>query len=272
MSTLLVPFDNTQATRELLALGYQMASIIGAKLGLLITEELATEAPDAYRTRIERLYQRVVQLDPYVLPHELDEQFSVWIQTLEQPVIVLQAYEGASDMVNQLARWIIDRAGTSVMSLVSRGTVQDRAIRRLLVPLDGTPGAESILPVATLFAQRGNATLGMVRVIAGPAGSGSKRADALARIEQERDEARDYLSQVARRLRKRGIQTTWEVRIGQPGNEIARAAVTTAADLILMASHRYSGIPEANEVGIANAAIRNANIPVIVARIADTMV
>jgi nucleotide-binding universal stress UspA family protein len=267
MSTFLVPLDNTRATRESLALGYQMASILGAKLGLIITEELAAEAPDAYRTSLAQQHQNVVHLDEHVLPDEPDEKFTVWLQTLEQPVIVLQAYECTSDIVNRVASWITDYAGTPAIILVGRGTIHDRAIRRLLVPLDGSPGAESILPVATVFAQRGNATLGMVRVIAGPSGSGRKRADALVRIEQERDEARDYLSQVARRLRKRGIQTTWEVRIGEPGDEIARAATTTAADLILMASHQYTGIPGANENSIANAAIRNANIPVIVARV-----
>jgi len=270
MSTFLVPVDNTQATRESLALGYQMASALDAKLGLLLTEERAAAAPDAYRTSLASQHQHVFHLDEYVLPHEPDESIGAWIQTLEQPVVILQAYENASEVVDRFAGWIINDAAVPVISLVGRGTSRNSSIQRVLAPLDGTPAAEEILPVATVFAQRGNATLGMVRVIAGPSGSGPEHANALARIEQERDEARNYLNRVARRLRKRGIRTTWEVRIGDPGDEIARAATTTAADLILMASHQYSGIPGASGVSVTNAAIRNANIPVIVARIART--
>lgn len=139
--------------------------------------------------------------------------------------------------------------------------ISSDTFQRILVPLDGSEVAEQALPLAIELAQHDGAILGLVRVV--PAGSTAAENGNRAQIEHLRDEARNYLDGVAGTLRARGIRATWEVRIGAPGEEIARAAATTAADIIVMASSHYVTGKNA-VVSVTDAAIRATNIPVII--------
>ena len=60
--------------------------------------------------------------------------------------------------------------------------------------------------------------------------------------EQMQSDARVYLGKVAHEIRKQDIRVVWEVRIGQPADEILRVVETTTADLILLSTHGRGGI------------------------------
>jgi nucleotide-binding universal stress UspA family protein len=54
--------------------------------------------------------------------------------------------------------------------------------------------------------------------------------------------ARDQLSSLASRASKRGVAVTFSVRTGQPYHEIATSAREQSSDLIVMATHGFTGI------------------------------
>jgi hypothetical protein len=90
-------------------------------------------------------------------------------------------------------------------------------IRRILIPLDGSEGAEAALGHAVLLGKAFDGELHLLRVLsrAQTAGSGEP-VDPLAwRLARAR--AGTYLSRLARELRDMGLQVTTEVQEGLPG-------------------------------------------------------
>ena len=251
MSTFLVPIDDQDTGKESLTLGRMMASALGAELRLVYTS-----------CRCKRDDDTVAKA--FVTSAGPDEALLRWIKTLEQPVIVLETQARSSD--GQLVSdWITSHAGPSVTSLAGAAT-DNGPITRLLVPLDGSAGAEQILELATTIARKTGATVGLVQVVEDDAGDEERRSQ----LQVERHEARNYLEQTARRLRGQDVHVTWEVRIGSAGYEIARAAETTAASLILIASQHYGQSQTADSPSVAGDTSSSSNVPTIVARIHPT--
>jgi nucleotide-binding universal stress UspA family protein len=111
----------------------------------------------------------------------------------------------------------------------------------ILVPLDGSRLAESVLPAAEAFASRLHASFVLVHVIEKnvPATVHGERHLAAA------PEATEYLEAIAARLRRAGGQATCHVHEEEQQN-VARSIVEHAdeieASLILMCSHGSGGL------------------------------
>lgn len=261
MSTFVVPLDGSRSGDEALRLGHEVAGSLGAELGIVLVNGACKRQSTNHDQETQGDEPTGARVNIYRLTSEPDEDLLAWLSSLKQPIVVLDPLGPASS----IASWIARHGGPSVTTLAGKSGTAKPRLRRIMVPLDGSPAAEQALSMASTLAQRSGAELGLVRIV--PAGT-TPTAEALARIEQQRDEAREYLDKVASQLRQQGIAVTWEVRIGQPGPEIARAAQTTATNLILMASRHYvAGADQSDSV--TNTAIQAASIPVIVTHIAN---
>lgn len=254
MSTFLVPLNDLETGQEAVALGRQIASALGAELGLILTNSIG--AGD----------DTTLTIGSFVLNPEPDQALLSWIESLDQPVIVLETLARSHGGL-LVSDWISNNAGPSVTSLAGSVELTDGRLTRLLIPLDGSAGAEQILTLAATIALRNGATLGLVRVIEDRACNEEDDEEHQLRVQAERLEARIYLDYIATRIRAHNIPVTWEVRIGNPGDEIARAAETTAADLVLMASHHYAGANAGHTPSVTARAVAAANVPIIIARI-----
>lgn len=111
----------------------------------------------------------------------------------------------------------------------------------ILVPLDGSRLAESVLPAAEAFARRLHASFSLVHVIeknVPPTIHGERHLAAVP-------EAASYLEAIAARLRAAGAQATCHVHEEQQ-EDVARSIVEHAdeieATLILMCSHGRGGL------------------------------
>lgn len=116
------------------------------------------------------------------------------------------------------------------------------SLRRILVPLDGTPLAEEALPVATWIAQANGAEFDLVRVVSLP-GAGiydgmGYSVDLLTDIE---DAARAYLAEVAARLEKR-VAVRTELLLGDAGDQLLAHMKETPSELMVVASHGRAGL------------------------------
>lgn len=145
-------------------------------------------------------------------------------------------------------------------------------LRRLVVPLDGSPRAEGALPLAAELAGRLGASIHLVRAInpgatlASLTGAGAIAAPASPETCQEilndiETEARDYLAAVAARLAAGGVDVTWAVLEGSPYFVIADA--TTPGDLLVMTSHGRGGIARWVLGSVAEKLVREAPVPVL---------
>jgi nucleotide-binding universal stress UspA family protein len=109
-------------------------------------------------------------------------------------------------------------------------TVQARDIKGILVPLDGTLAAESIVQYVAGMAAHMKASLFLVTC-------------ALTGLKSGVPE-RDYLEKVAAPLRKQGLNVTTFLQNGEPGTGIVEASISAGADLIAMTAHTKPDGPE----------------------------
>lgn len=141
---------------------------------------------------------------------------------------------------------------------------------RVLVPLDGSRLAEGILPFILQIARPLDlkvVLIYVVRPIAPQAIEGTRRFtvdDVAARLK----EAREYLAPVAK-LREGGVRVTTDVRHGEPVAEIVAAARETEAGLIAMTTHGRSGFGRLLFGSVAEAVLRQAEIPVLMMRLTE---
>jgi nucleotide-binding universal stress UspA family protein len=134
---------------------------------------------------------------------------------------------------------------------------------RLLVPLDGTPFAESALPLARSIARRADAELVLVHAYEPPAAVGEWPGAAFGdpqTLHEIRRAAQDYLDDVvARTGAGRGVLLD-----GAPATAIHDAALEMDADLVVMASHGRGGVARFVFGSTAESVVREGGVPVLV--------
>ncbi len=136
-------------------------------------------------------------------------------------------------------------------------------IRKILVPVDGTTGSESVLPTIAELAQAEDSKIRLLHVAPHPKEVRSDgRVVAYAdqettRIEQE---VGAYLRRIASGLGTVDVEVA--VRFGEPVKEIVAEAQSSGADLIAMATHRRSGVQRIVKGSVAEQVGRGIAIPV----------
>ena len=140
--------------------------------------------------------------------------------------------------------------------------------RNVLVPLDGSPRAEGALLLAAHIARDAGATLTLLRVPATGPGIGHFEPPAVIMelYNRQHERVEGYLEAVAARPELQDLTVNTVAEEGSPASTILNAAYTYDADLIVMASHRRSGMPHMLFGSVAEQIVRRTAIPVIVLR------
>lgn len=158
-----------------------------------------------------------------------------------------------------LGRWVFGSIAEAVLARCSVPVLVVRAwspphplvppARRpsIVVPLDGSPLAESALPRAKELARLLDGEIGLVRAIPLPYMAPSLEEEmgpvySLEVHDALEEEARTYLASIAQRLRAAEIDVACTVEFGSPAGEILATARERGAGLIVMAtqsSRRY---------------------------------
>ena len=131
--------------------------------------------------------------------------------------------------------------------------------RRLLIPLDGSPESEDILPEAARVAAQGSELflVHVCPVLPPPVVSVHESLG----IPQA---AFAYLEGVAGRLRHRKVRLV--VRQGDPAEEIAQAALELGVDLMAMSTHGRGGLRRVLLGSVAEEVARRVTLPSLLAR------
>jgi nucleotide-binding universal stress UspA family protein len=135
----------------------------------------------------------------------------------------------------------------------------------LLVPLDGSPAAEAVLPAAIVLAKRLGAEVELLHVLERNA---PDRVHGEQHLTGEADAA-SYLQRIAEQFTVEGIPVTLHVHLVPVGDiplSIASHAVESGASLILLSAHG-AGSPRSWLTGaVAQGVIRHAAPPVLLLR------
>lgn len=136
-------------------------------------------------------------------------------------------------------------------------------IARVMVPLDGSALAESVLPYVEFLAQKLSLEVVLVRAVrVRPPDWASYVPDSTeARIESE---ATEYLKGIASSLRSKGLQVRWELLRGTPARALIEHARLMSADMIAMTTHGRSGVARWALGSVAEALVSGSGDPVLV--------
>lgn len=140
----------------------------------------------------------------------------------------------------------------------------DGPFSSVLVPLDGSPFGESVLPHVRAVARPGASQVRLLSVLDPELTGGNEAGCAEMRLQAV--EAETYLEGVAERLRDAGLDVEVEVLTGRPGEEIVRAADRTDADLVALAARPRRSEAHLVSRGVARAVMAAGVASLLVAR------
>jgi nucleotide-binding universal stress UspA family protein len=161
------------------------------------------------------------------------------------------------------ARWLLGsvaekvvRASYAPVFLVPALVMPPGRLSRILVPLDGSELAESILlPVAQL-GRRLAAEAVLFQTYGSRDGGSAGMADAV----------RTYLTRMEELLEDQGITATVVARAGEAAEEVIRYAGEEPIDLIAMATHGRSGIQRWALGSVSDKVLHHTPVPVLLYR------
>ena len=146
--------------------------------------------------------------------------------------------------------------------------------RLAVVPLDGSPVAEAIIPFVLEIAGPLDLEIALVRVLqpVPPQVIEGSRHVVVEDVEARQLDAQEYLAPLAAELRAKGIRAQTHVRRGDPTAEIVGCAREIGADLVAMTTHGRSGLGRLVFGSVAEAVLRHSHLPVFLMRMTEAEV
>jgi nucleotide-binding universal stress UspA family protein len=137
--------------------------------------------------------------------------------------------------------------------------------KKILVPLDGSPLAEAVLPHAEALAKAEGAEIVILRVPAVPATEFLARDPAVASIIRKdiEEEAEDYVKAKVIELKNENIKVQGLIHDGPVPDTILAVAEESHADLIAMSTHGRTGVQRWLIGSVADRVVHHTHIPVM---------
>lgn len=278
----------------------QHALAIASALGTPITLLQVLEAGPAGATRADplewdiRRYEARCSLEPLaarlcgdtcstdaeIVEGHAAEQICLWAADHAVELVVVGAHgEGrlTDDGLGNTARNVLDRVRGSVLLVPaadnSAAAGHEVRYRRLLVPVDGSSRAESVLPCAIRLAEAAQAELLIACAIPVPEliEPGPLEPDDIELRERvvRRNErvAKEYLARLRRRVADSGIRVrTMVLRDGDVRSRLARLVAEENVDLVILSAHGHSGRTDAPYGSVTAHLIAHSAVPLLIVR------
>ncbi len=141
----------------------------------------------------------------------------------------------------------------------------------ILIPLDGSPLAETALQPAAALARLWDAQVTLVQIVYRVPIAGAEGMAAAQNFDQEltvmtRESAEEYVRDAADRLRSSGVKASGMALIGtgSPAHQLRELAAPGVVSLIAMATHGRGGIRRFILGSVTDKLVRTAEVPVLV--------
>jgi nucleotide-binding universal stress UspA family protein len=142
--------------------------------------------------------------------------------------------------------------------------------KTILVPLDGSMRAEAILPHVEELAHRFGASVILLEVVelTPPIGAADRTYSTLRQrdLDRQTKNVQAYLTAKQGEFRAKGIQANIRIMYGPVVRAIIKTAQQDNADLIAMASHGRSGVPQAFYGSVAAGVLQRIDRPLLLIR------
>jgi nucleotide-binding universal stress UspA family protein len=133
----------------------------------------------------------------------------------------------------------------------------------ILVPMDGSPCAEMILPKIERLATDLKASIHLLQVVFARTFPGTDPTEAEVAVVRK---AEEYLKKMEEQLKAKGFKVDTHIRYGDDAEEILDHASQKDVDLIAMTTHGRSGIKRFLLGSVAEKILRHSPKPVFLVR------
>ena len=194
-------------------------------------------------------------------------------------ILIAMATHGRSGVNRWLLGSVAEKVlrGTANPLLLIRATENaksegETSLRSIIVALDGSELAESVLPLVAGIAMRLDLAVILLRTYNIPYslygfGHGYYAIDIQQFMTEVRDEARNYLEKKAEEIKKLGVEkVSYVTKEGLSADEIIRTGSETPDSLIAMCSHGRSGVKRWALGSVTETVVRHSDNPVLVVR------
>lgn len=296
-SRMLIPLDGSKTAEDVLAYARRLAAGAGVAVELLGVVEMADIAEDvasnqaAYAGALvrEAVRNSTEYLEKLALTFHngkvrcnvqqgRPEDIIIAAASADRATLIAMATHGRSGVT----RWLLG----SVTEKVLRGTVNpllvvralgnsktdgEAALRSVIVPLDGSDVAETILSPVAALAKALDLQVLLIRVYGLPlptyGGDDYYVPDYLELKDQIKDEAEGYLNSRASLLRAQGVAEVSTVVIeGSAADAIIELARKTPDNLVAMSPYGRSGLQRWVLGSVTEKVVRHCQDPVLIVR------
>jgi nucleotide-binding universal stress UspA family protein len=159
-----------------------------------------------------------------------------------------------------------------IRALEREKTVGEAVLKSIVVPLDGSDLAASVLPMVAGLAKKLNLAVVLFRAYNLPPSAyagvdGYYVPDLDKLIPELREEAQDYLEKKSAELKRLGVQeVVCEVKEGLSADQIIKIARAIPDNLVAMCSHGRSGVKRWALGSVTETVVRHCGDPVLVIR------
>ena len=276
---IIVPLDGSPESAVALPVARVIARATGASLTLLqviadkrqcdeVRENLERMANELASRRVERRHGRARRFGGR--PDSRRDQAA---STLTWSIMSTHGRMGLSRMVLGSVTERVLSGSTIPLLVVRPGERRLSQLQRLLVPVDGSPGGALAVGTAMELAQSSGAAIHLLDVLV-PVPTltyDAYAAPAPMYVDPSWDDdaraaARTYVASLEGRVRERGLAVSSEVVIARwVAETIVTRAEELSSDMIVMSSHALTGAARALFGSVADAVVRQAHCPVLVA-------
>ncbi len=272
---ILVPLDGSRAAERGLAFGQVMAKAYSARL------VLATVLPAGANGSREAMLKNYLERQASAIrDDEIPVEVVIGHGNIPATLAAIAQQHRADLLIitsrgqSLVRRFLLGQKAGKIIEAVHLPTLVVRPIvsakppqprfRRILVPLDGTPFSERILPFVRSVdpAFHSEVILLSVPEVPEPELYGLEADVVLPLRREAEDRARRYLSRIAKALREDGLQVKVVVTGTDPDHTIVRVANQLKVDLIMLTTHGRMGLDRLFVGATADWVIRHTLTPV----------
>jgi nucleotide-binding universal stress UspA family protein len=297
---LLVPLDGSETAEAILPIACEVASATNGDL-LLVTAVQQVGVWDATLTlqvmeREEALANEYLAGQASKLAESGFTRASTRVTRGDaaEAILSLAADQGAELIAisthgrSGITRWLFGSVATRILDAASVPVLflrpkegEDKgapgpAIKKILVPLDGSELAMRVLEPVQQFAKAMGASLVLFHAVAPitayPGFETAQAASIGSVIDELQEQAKAILTQAAEKVRASGVEATMVVTLDLAADGILRAADELGVDLIAIGTHGRSGLGRMVLGSVADGVVRRStDLPTLVIRPSEAL-
>ena len=282
----LVPLDQSALSERVLPIARCFAENFGSKIDLIYvvptdTETLPAGVKSDVRKEGEAYLKRMVdslssakkgiEIEANVVEGYPASEIIEHAESQGDTLILMSThgYSGLQRLLlGSVADKVVQAAKNPVLLVPARAKNPKGELvefERLIIPLDGSKLAESILPHAIKMCKTLKMELILVRSYHPSFPGSTIRMHDVSKIVH--DSAENYIKETAEKLKKEGLKNvTYKVLKGLPAEQITDLAIETPNSVTALCTHGRHGISRWMLGSVASAVIHSAEVPVLVIR------